>query len=389
MKKPILLILVMLTAYSMLQADSFSLSLSQNMTDNLFQNRFAEKDQLSDLGFYLDKNISQFTLFAEGRYSYLYENSDMASFVQDLGLDYILTVNEKSAFYFSAAGRGAFYRSEYADFNYLAFNFFAAFKSYLSQTSILKTNYSLDYKNYRDSVYDFISHSLMISFDKYFQSKTTLKTEIDWGYKYFFSPYVIEEILPIDNTTDYMGYRGKGKGSGYNSYAYQTVTQTQGQEIQVLALSGWIAQGLGNKIGLRLSGMNQWVLSGQNPFFFIEEYYIVENPSYDRFSWEGYQIGSQLTFILPWNIQLILGYTTSTKEFPGIESLDLEGNPLGITRKDKKNQVEVRAEKNFPRFSVFASYYYARNSSNDSYFDWDGHFFAVGFEWNIPLGAKK
>ena len=389
MKKLILLTLFVLAVRTTLPADSFSLSFSQNMTDNLFQNHFAEKDQLSDVSFYLDKNFSRFTVFAEGKYSYLYENSDLAAFIQDAGLDYILPVNEKSAFYFSAAGRGAFYRSAFEDFNYLAFNFFTAFKSYLSQTSILKSNYSLDYKNYRDSVYDFISHSFMLSFDKYFQSKTTLKTEIDWGYKYFFSPYVIEEVLPVENTTDRMGYRGRGKGPGYNPYAYQIVTKTQGQGIQVLSLSGWIAQGLGNKIGLRLSGMNQWVMSGQNPFFFIEEYYIVENPSYDRFSWEGYQIGGQLTFLLPWNIQLILGYTTSEKEFPGIESLDLEGNPLGITRKDERKQIEVKAEKNFPRFSVFASYYYAQNSSNDLYFDWNGHFFSVGFEWNIPLGAKK
>lgn len=386
MKKSILLILIVLTVSSTLPADSFSLSLSQNMTSNLFQNRFAEKDQLSDLSFYLDKNFSRLSLFVEGKYSYLYENSNLASFIQDAGLDYILPVNEKSAFYFSLAGRGTFYRSEYSDFNYLAFNFFTAFKSYLSQTSILKFNYSLDYKNYRDSVYDFISQSLMVSFDKYFQSKTTLKAEMDWGYKYFFSPYVIEEILPVENNTN---YKGKGKNPGHNQYSYLNTSQTQGQGIQVFSLSGWIAQGLGNKIGLRLSGMKQWALSGQNPFFFIEEYYIVENPSYDRFSWEGYQIGSQMTFLLPWNIQLILGYTASEKEFPGIESLDLEGNPLGITRKDKRNQIEVKAEKNFPRFSVFASYYYAQNSSNDPYFDWDGHFFSVGIEWNIPLGGKK
>jgi hypothetical protein len=135
--------------------------------------------------------------------------------------------------------------------------------------------------------------------------------------------------------------------------------------------------------------MRQWVLSGQNPFFFVEEFYIVENPSYDRFSWEGYQIGSQLTLLVPWNIQLKLRYTASLKEFPGIESLDIEGNPLGITRKDRRNQIEVRAEKNFPRFSVFASYFYVHNSSNDLYFDWSGHFFSFGIEWNIPLGEKK
>jgi hypothetical protein len=268
-------------------------------------------------------------------------------------------------------------------------NFFVAFKSYLSQTSILKSNYSLDYKNYRDSVFDFISHSLLISFDKYFQTKTTLKGEIDWGYKYFFSPYVYDEVITAETNGNAMGGKRKGNAYGSAPSEYQTRSQTEAQGIQVFSLSGLIAQGLGSKIGLRFSGMKQWVLSGQNPFFFIEEFYMVENPSYDRFSWEGYQIGGQLTLLVPWNIQLKLGYTVSQKEFPGIESLDLEGNTLGIMRKDTRKQIDVRAEKNFPRFSVFASYFYVFNRSNDLYFDWNGHFFAVGIEWNIPLGAKQ
>jgi hypothetical protein len=200
---------------------------------------------------------------------------------------------------------------------------------------------------------------------------------------------VIEDILIIENNPDPMGGKGKGNTTRHSQYTYQNSTHTEGQGIQVFSLSGWIAQGFGTKIGLRISGMKQWVLSGQNPFFFIEEFYMVENPSYDRFSWEGYQIGSQLTLLIPWSIQLKLGYTISQKEFPGIESLDLEGNPLGITRKDDRKQIEVRAEKNFSRFSLFASYFYVHNSSNDMYFDWNGHFFAVGIEWNIPLGAKQ
>jgi hypothetical protein len=370
-------------------ADSFSLSFAQNMTNNLFQNRFAEKDQLSDLSFYLDKNFDTLSLFAEGKYSYLFENSSLAYYIQDAGMDYILPIDQKSAFYFSLAGRGTFYRADYTDFNYWAVNFFAAFKSYISQTSILKSNYALDYKNYKDSVYDFISHSLMVSFDKYFQSKTTLKGEIDWGYKYFFDPFVTEDILITETPDGSMGDKGKGHTYGHNQYTYQNPVHADGQGIQVFSLSGLIAQGLGNKIGLRFTGMRQWVLSGQNPFFFIEEFYLVENPSYDRFSWEGHQIGTQLTLLITWNIQLKLGYTVSQKKFPGIQSLDLEGNLLGMTRKDERKQVDVRAEKNFPRFSVFASYFYVQNSSNDLYFDWSGHFFTVGIEWNIPLGGKR
>lgn len=372
-----------------LLADSFSLSFFQNLTNNLFQNRYAEKDQLSTISYYLDKTLNKFSLYAEGSYSYLFENSNLTYYVQDAGADYLYPLNEKSAFYFSLAGRGAFYQSDYSDFNYLSANLFAAFKSYLSQTSIFKSNYSFEYKNYRDSVYDFLSNALMLSLDRYFQTKTTLKGEMDWGYKYFLHPYIYEGEISVDGHRYFMGRRGKGNPSYQGQYQSQTFTYAEGQGIQVFSLSGLIAQGLGDSIGLHLSGMRQWVISGRNPFSFIEEFYAVENPSYDRFSWDGFRLGSQLTFLLPWNIQMKLGYTVSEKEFPGIESLDLEGNPMGITRKDKRNQIEVRTEKNFSRFSVILSYFYVNNSSNDLYFDWNGHFLALGIEWNMPIGAKQ
>jgi hypothetical protein len=389
MKRLNIFILSVLILGSTLTADSFSLSFTQNMTDNLFQNSLAEKDQLSTFGFYMDKNFSKFSLFAESSYSHLYENPDLTSFTPDIGVDYISPLNEKSAFYFSLTGRGAFYRSDYSDFNYLSANFFAAFKSYISQTSIFKSNYSFDYKNYKDSVYDFISHSLMVSLDKYLQTKTTLKAEMDWGYKHFLSSYIHPDDMAAEGHRYYGKGRGKGSTYGNGTAQYQPISQSEAQGIQVFSISGLIAQGLGNYVGINLSGLKQWVLSGENPFSYIEEFYAVENPSYDRFSWDGYQLGSQLSLLLPWNIQMKLGYTLSEKEFPGIESMDLEGNPLGVTRKDKRNQIEVRTEKNFPKFSVFVFYSYINNNSNDLYFDWNGHFLSFGIEWNISLGAKR
>lgn len=388
MKKIAAIIALALLGSSFLRADSFTLSLAQNMTDNLYQNRFSENDQLSALSFYVDKTLSRWSLYAEGSYSYLFQNPNLTYYVQDAGVDYIYPLNEKSAFYFSLAGRGALYRSDYSDFNYLSGNFFAAFKSYFSPTSIFKSNYSLEYKNYRDSLYDFLSHSLMLSFDKYFQTKTTVKGALDWGYKLFFHPYIVQEEVLMQENQAFMG-KGRGGPGRHGLNYFQTVTETRGQGIQVLSLAGLIAQGLGNNVGLRFAGMRQWVLSGRNPFTYIEEFYAVENPSYDRFSWDGFSVESQLTLLVPWNVQLKIGYTISNKEFPGIESLDLEGSPLGITRKDKRNQIEVRTEKIFPRFSVFLSYSFIDNSSNDLYFDWNGHFLSLGIEWNIPLGGKK
>jgi hypothetical protein len=215
---------------------------------------------------------------------------------------------------------------------------------------------------------------------------------MNWGFKYFLHPYVSEEIITIEGD-QYSGSGNMGRGKGHHSGGMDSQfvirTEGEGQGIQVLSFTGLIAQGLGDNVGLRLTGMKQWTLSGKNPFTFIEEFYAVENPSYDRFSWEGYQIHSQLAVLVPWNIQLKIGYTIADKEFPGIESLSLDGDLLGITRKDVRNVIEVRVEKNFPKFSVFLSYFYINNKSNDLFFDWSGQFFSAGFEWNLFFGDKE
>lgn len=364
-----------------LKADTFSLSFFQNMTDNIFQNRYSTRDQLSYLNFYIDKNFSRFSLFSDGSYSYLFENPNLTYYLHDVGLDYLHPVNEKTALYFSLIGRGAFYRSDYDDFNFLSFNFLVAFKTYLSQTSILKSNYALEYKNYRYSLFDFVSHSLFVSFDTYFQTRTTIKSELNWGFKYFLHPYSSQEVILAEDSG--------GHHAGRKSYLFIPRTQFEGQGIHVFSLMGLIAQGIGGKLGFNISGMKQWTLSGENPFTSVEEFYMVENPSYDRFSWSGYQLGSQLTLLIPWNIELKMGYTMANKEFSGIESMNLDGEPLGVTREDKRKQFEARLEKNFPKFSLFFSYVYIDNNSNDPFFDWQGNFFAAGIEWNMFFGEKK
>jgi hypothetical protein len=341
---------------SALRAEMFSLSFFQNMTDNVFQNRYPEKDQLSSLNFYLDKDFSKISLFTEGNYVYLYENSGFSYYFHSIGLDYLHPVNEKSAFYFALIGQGTFYKPDYDDFNYLSLNFLGSFKTYLSPTSILKSNYALEYKHYGYSLYDFISHFLDISFDSYFQTKTTIKAELNWGYK---------------------------------DYLHSLPLTEEAQAIQILAVKGLVAQGIGGRVGLNISGTKQWTLSGENPFSSVEEFYMVENPSYDRYSWQGYQVSSELTILIPWNIELKMGYTWAEKEFPGIESMDLEGNPLGMVRQDTRAQFEARMEKNFPKFSLFFSYVNIDNQSNDSFFEWQGNFLTVGLEWNMFFGGKK
>lgn len=157
----------------------------------------------------------------------------------------------------------------------------------------------------------------------------------------------------------------------------------------MFSVTALVAQGIGDRVGLRLSRLRQWTLSGENPFASIEEFYLVENPTYDVFAWNGTGLSAQLTVEAPCNTELKIGYTKISRKFPGIEAMDLEGGSLAVTRQDKRNQWEARLEKNFPSLSIYLSYSYAENTSNDPLFDWRGHFLSAGIGWNIAQGVKR
>jgi hypothetical protein len=278
----------------------------------------------------------------------------------------------------------------------------AAAKSYLNDGMILKLNYDLDYKNYRLSAFDSLSHYAAVSLDRYFETRTTLRADLNWGAKTFFHPYAEAPVLPVEspvtissrNAIGYSGGPGSGNGpgggpKGRRQGLVRPGSPGQSQGIQVISLSGLVAQGIGRRLGLRISGARQWTLSGKNPFSSIEEFYLIENPSYDVFSWNGSSLSAQLTVEMTWDIRLKIGYTRSRKEFPGIDALDVEGSSLGLLRRDTRSQWEARLEKDFSSLSVYLNYSYVDNRSNDLLFDWRGHFLTAGVEWNINWGARE
>lgn len=385
MRKLALLAWLILSS-SRLGADSLSLGFFHGATNNLFQNRYQESEQISTFDFSLDKTLSSFSLFTEGRYAHLYRYSGLAAYSQNLGLDYLAVLNPNTALYISGTGRGILYGSDYRDFNYFALTGVVALKSYLTETSVLRGSYSLERKMFRESQYDFFSHQLLLSLDKYFPSRTTLKAEAVWGRKSFSSLSVQTEDPGAGEPVS----RGKGWGGNGKTPAYLPPTSQEAPEdtLQILSMGGLIAQGFGNRVGLSLTGLKQWVISGRNPFVFIEEYYMVENPSYDKYSWAGYQLSGEATFLIPGDIEFKIRYTVYDKEFPGIDSYDLEGLSLGETRRDRKREFDVRVEKDFARFSIFLDFAHVLNDSTDPLFDWNGNFASLGVKWNLFFGGR-
>jgi hypothetical protein len=376
-------------------ADSLSLSFSQNWAENFFQTRLPGADAVTVAGLSWEKSLSAFSLMAGAEYSALRVNTGLNSASFSAGVDYLYAASEKTALYLSLMGDTALFRSEYADFNHSAARFSAALKSYVSPSSILKASAVSEYRSYRYTQFDFFSQGMAVSLDKYFPSRTTLQAELGWGYKYFLHPQVIvAAVVPASGMLSTLGGQGgtglawRGGRGGPGRYAL-TSTRSEGKSIQIASLQGRVAQGLGDRIGLRLAGIVQWNLSGENPFTTVEEYALIENPTNDMYAWKGTGWNAQLTLLLPWNVEARLGYTRSDKTFPGIESLDLDGTSLGLTRKDGRDQLEVKLEKNFIKWSAVLSYAYIRNRSNDPLFDWRGQFISGGLQWNFNLGGQR
>jgi hypothetical protein len=404
-KKMRLLVPLLLAATLPAQGGTVYLSFNQHSTQNLFQTRDAVSEQVSAFSLALEQDVSALSLLANVEYSAFRQTNGLSFLAADLGLDYLLPSGAKSAFYFAAGGAGAFYSQGYAAFSSLGANLLGAFKTYLAPSSILKLQWQGTYASYRDALFDSMSHVASLSVDKYFPTRTTLKADAEYGYKYFLHPFLPELVgitaepseIPVMGAGPGGGSGGgSGSGSGWGGQRYEGGSgfiprysaSGGGAGIGHVAVSFLAAQGLGDVVGLSASAVKQWIVSGENPFMSIEEFYLVQNPSADSFSWEGHQLTGRVTLSLPWSVEVKAGYTYSDKAYPGVESMGLDGLPLGMVRSDLRHLFEARLEKNFRRLTLFVSYAHIDNTSTDPLFVWKSGYVMGGFQWNLPAGRK-
>ena len=410
-RKMRLIVPVLLLAAAAAHGGTLYLSFNQHSTQNLFQTSAGLSDQISVFSLAFDHDFSSLSFLGSLEYSAFRETSGLSFFAADAGLDYLLPAGKKSAFYLAAGGGGNFYRRAYDAFSALGGNLLGAFKTYLAPSSILKLQWRGQYTAYKDSLFDSLSQIASLSIDKYFSSRTTLKADAEWGYKHFLHPFLPEPVGIATETDATLatagGDTGNQTGSGYGSgtglaagwggsrqyqggYGFipRYSATGGGAGIGHVSLSLLAAQGIGDIVGLSASAVKQWIVTGENPFLSIEEFYLVQNPSADSFSWDGSQFTGRLTLNMPWDVEIKTGYTYSDKTYPGVESMGLDGLPLGIIRNDLRHLFEARLQKNFRRLSVFLAYSFIDNTSTDPLFVWKSHFFMGGIEWNIPAGRK-
>lgn len=416
-------VLLVLFMVSSLSASTVQFTLAHNATSNIFQSYQPLSDQLTNASLYFGGDSDGISIYGDFNLSFLYKYSGLSSFAGKLGADYLVPAGSRSAFYFALEGEGVLFRTLYDYFNHGTIRLVANFKSYLDASTILRLDTLSQLRDYKYSIFDYFAENLTLSLDHYFPSKTTMKIEAGYGYKLYFHPGIIsatgEEttlafaeafteagpgalayrgpvLLPLTAMQGGPGGHG-GPGQNYEmggTYSirgipYQTIYYTGSQDIQIVFISGLLAQGLGDRLGLSLSALKQWNLKGENPFASSDELFLVENPTYDQFSWEGYSLTARLTALLSENLNGAFQYDYFSRKFPGIESLDLEGNSLGIPREDRRHQFSARIQLDLKRVSLFINYSYIKNTSTDPWFTWDGNVISGGLTWNLQVTPSK
>lgn len=414
--------LLFLAGYS--RASTVQFSLTHNATSNIFQSYQPLSDHLSSVSLYFGGDSKTIALYGDFNLSLLYKYSGLSSLAGKLGADYLLPAGARSAFYLALEGEVVLFRSLYEDFNHGTIRFLANFKSYIDSSTILRLDTTTQLRDYKYSIFDYLSENISLSLDHYFSSRTTVKLEAGYGYKLYFHPGIIattegsESFLittkaasasglkTMRQSSPYLlplaalqggpgGHRGPGQnyemGGDYSlrGIPYQIVYFTGNRSIQVFSVSGLLAQGLGDRLGLSLSALQQWNLKGENPFASSDELFMVENPTYDQFSWEGYSLRAKLTAMLSDRLNSEFQYDHFSRKFPGLDSLDLEGNSLGVIREDTRHQFSARLQLDLSRISFFINYAYVKNSSTDPWFSWSGNMISGGLTWNLQVSPSR
>jgi|YNPBryunderm2012_1023409.scaffolds.fasta_scaffold00005_23 hypothetical protein len=421
----ILSLTLILSLVGLSAASTIQFSLAHNATSNIFQSYQAYADQLTSAGLSFGGDSQGLALYGSMDLNYLYKYSGLSSFSGKLGADILAPAGSRSAFYFALEGEAVLFRSLYDYFNHSTIRFLANFKSYLTPSTIFRLDSESRLNNYKYAIFDYFSESLTMSINNFFKTRTTIMVEASYGYKLYFHPGIItansSEETYIGGLTKselsslafssikggkaltpppFQGGPGAGTGNPSDNYMrggwysirgvpYQPVYYTGSRSLQIFSVSGLLAQGLGENLGLSLSASRQWYLKGENPFSSSDEYFMVENPTYDRFAWEGYSLRAKLSAVITARLTGEIQYDYFSRQFPGIISLNLEGNSLGITRKDIRHQFSTRLQLDLARVSFFLNYSYLKNSSNDPWFSWDGNVFSVGLAWNLNVSPSK
>ncbi len=299
-------------------------------------------------------------------------------------LNYYDAVNERSFHYHSTGltysklfGRdrqsllnaGATYnlradREAYTFYDHQQFSAYANLKHPLTENLLGRFGYSLRSLNFKElGDFNYTEHYFFAQLTRSLATKSTIIVEADLGTK-------IYATGNVDTTTSQTGMRGRGR--------LMTTTSTP-SVTQLIGLAR-VGQSLFEGTGLSVTAQYQINLQKEARFLSSDYGTISDDELFDdHYGYEGLQTSVMLTQLLPVGLVMKISGGAQNRNYADRPAYDLLGTQIADKRIDTRRILSAQLEKQFKSLgiSLGLSYDYIRNSSNDLYYDYRNHAFAV------------
>lgn len=382
----------LLLSYPLLAQFSSSLELSSSYDDNVFRSIDPTKDFISDLTLDLSFKIndSNLLLFYNGNFIFFRNLKERNLSLHQIGFSHFVSFgnNDLHTFFFGINGLTRIDGEEYQEFDYNQLYAYANLRFDL-ENIFIKTGYNFRYRDYKNfSELNNLRHYIFIQANKSLKTRTTMILEADFGYKAFTTPIY---YTTLEQNIHDGGGNGPGSGMSMGSSFPMTVSTSVPPMGQVILL-GRVAQSIFDKMGVYIQYRRQINLSDQVTSITGNNFYQDEELFDDPFSYEGREISTQLTWLMPWSMKLQFGGSLFDKSYINdLAYTSIEDSVgSGGQRIDKQKNIFVNFKKtflinkNWLEALQFSFYYgYTNNESNSIWYNYSNRVYGGSIQWSF------
>jgi len=369
-----------------------NLEVTSELDDNVFRAPEPTQDFISNFSAEVGYRFNNVDLQIDynGNYIFFRSLKERNLSLHRLGLNYFLSFGKEDlhTIFLGVNGLTRIDGEEYKEYDYKQLYAYANIRFDL-ESLFIKTGYNFRFRDYTNfTELNNVRHYLFLQLNKSFVTRTTAILETNLGYKAFTTP-----ILYATLEGNMPGGGGNGPGSGMPIYSSYPVTLSSTvPPMGQLILIGRVAQSVVEKLGIYIQYRKQINLSDQITSITGNDFYQDEELFDDPFSYEGEEISTQLTWIMPWSMRVQMGGSVADKryinELAFTSALDSVGS--GGQRLDKQNYLFFNLTKTFNinrawlnALMVNVYLQYTNNKSNSYWYNYSNHLLGGGIQWRF------
>jgi len=293
----------------------FDLNLSYGFfsDDNIYRAPDPTNDTMSSFRLRAGYGFKDIGLHLFNRFNFLeYKENDYKNYLANtIGFSEKIELSENSLSNLYFGGNWNI-RKNQSDFNYYDYSQLSGYANsqIFTDVVLLKAGYSYrwrDYENWSELSNEI--HYGFLQLNKSFPTKTTLILETAISNKSFSGTDTV-------TTTSITGGKGNGHRSGGTT---NTITTEVLKDLNTsqMHLSFRVTQALGEKIGIYAQYFIQRSIDDKSAYSNFSEFYEDDELFDDPYTYESNEVSTQLTWLMPHSIKLVMNGSYSQKDYIG------------------------------------------------------------------------